>query len=138
MCVTNKNSSREKIIMILFDLACCLKQNGRYFWFPWMHFNEKKRFGNVMSCIFYDKNFTTKFYEFHYQICSKVEICWKSAGYTKKSWITLKLQVICWDIYNFSERLRYRLSNELQKILKLALCKKICEEQSLEGSRNCP
>jgi hypothetical protein len=45
------------------------------------------------------------------------------------SLITLKFQVICWDIYYFSERLWCRLSNRTQKFTKLALCKKICEEQ---------
>jgi hypothetical protein len=47
---------------------------------------------------------------------SKVEICWKSARYTRDSRISPKFQVICWDIYYFSERLRCRLSNEIQKI----------------------
>ncbi len=43
-------------------------------------------------------NFTAKF-------DSKVENCWKSAGCTGNSWITLKFQLICWDICNFSEML---------------------------------
>jgi hypothetical protein len=42
--------------------------NRRYLCSPWAEFNEKYIFGNVMSCTFYDKNFTTKFCEFHYQI----------------------------------------------------------------------
>ncbi len=29
-----------------------------------MNFDEKYLFGNVVSCTFHDKNFTTKFYEF--------------------------------------------------------------------------
>ncbi len=43
---------------------------------------------------------------------SKAEICWKSAEYIRNSRITLKLQVICWDIYIFSERLWCQLSNK--------------------------
>ncbi len=42
--------------------------NRRYLCSPLMDFNEKYIFGNVMSCLFYDKNFTIKFYEFHCQI----------------------------------------------------------------------
>ncbi len=42
--------------------------NRGYLWSPWADFDEKYLFGNVMSCTFYDKNFTTKFYELHCQI----------------------------------------------------------------------
>ncbi len=69
---------------------------------------------------------------------SKVEICWKSAGYTRNSRIIRKFQIICWDIYYFSERLWWRLSNKPQKSKKLAPCKKFCEEQNFEGSKDCP
>ncbi len=37
---------------------------------------------------------------------------WK--GKNEFSWITLKFQVICWDIYYFSERLWCRLPKKLQ------------------------
>ncbi len=67
-CEIDKNPPREKKYLILFDFACFLTQNGRYLWSPLMDFDEKYLFGNVMSCNFYDKNFTTKFYEFHCQI----------------------------------------------------------------------
>ncbi len=67
-CGIHKNPSREKRLLILFDFACFLAQNGRYLRSPWMDFDEWYLFGNVMSCTFYDKNFTTKFYEFHFQI----------------------------------------------------------------------
>ncbi len=47
--------------------------NRRYLWYPWMEFDEKYLFGNFMSCSYYDKNFTTKFYEVHCQIWLQ---CW--------------------------------------------------------------
>jgi hypothetical protein len=59
------------------------------------------------------KNFIVKF-------GSKAEICRKLEELIGISRITLKFQVIYWDIYYFSERLRCRLSkkhkitNELQ------------------------
>ncbi len=59
---------------------------------------------------------------------SKVEIFWESARYIRDSQITLLFQVICWDIYYFSERLWCRLSNMPQKITKLALCKKLIKD----------
>jgi hypothetical protein len=69
---------------------------------------------------------------------SKVEICWKSAGYIGNYWIIRKFQVVCWDIYYFSERLWCQLYNKPQKSKKLALCKNFCEEQNFEGSKDCP
>jgi hypothetical protein len=48
--------------------------------------------------------------------------------------ITLKFQLICWNIYYFSERLRCRLSNDHQKFNKSALCKKISGNFSFEGT----
>ncbi len=40
----NKNTSREKIIMNLFDFVRFLTQNVRYFWSLWIDFDEKKAF----------------------------------------------------------------------------------------------
>jgi hypothetical protein len=45
----DKNPSREKIITTLFEFTRFLTQNGRYFWFLWMDFDEKYLFGIVMS-----------------------------------------------------------------------------------------
>ncbi len=67
------------------------------------------------------QNFTNFIAKFGF----KVEICWKLARYIRDSRITLKFQVICWDIYYFSERLRCWLSKKPQKFTKLALCKKL-------------
>jgi hypothetical protein len=55
---------------------------------------------------------------------SKVEICWKLEEFRWISRITSKFQVICWHIYNFSERFWCRLFNKPQKFTKLAFCKK--------------
>ncbi len=45
------------------------------------------------------------------------------------SWITPKFQVICWDIYYFSERLRCRLSNKkTQNYQWITALKKKCAE----------
>jgi hypothetical protein len=105
-----------------------------------MDFDEKCFFGIVMS-------YTLSYKKLESKICpiSLLNLAPKlkfaenrSARYTRNSRITPKFQVICWDIYYFSERLRCRLFNELQKILKLALCKKVCEEQSFKRSRDCP
>jgi hypothetical protein len=48
---------------------------------------------------------------------------WKSKN--EFFWITPKFQVICWDIYYFSERLRCRLSKNLHTFKKFLLWKKI-------------
>jgi hypothetical protein len=52
----DKNPSKEKIIMILFDFTRFLTQNGKYLWFLWMHFDEKYLFGIVMSCTLSNEN----------------------------------------------------------------------------------
>jgi hypothetical protein len=56
----DKNPSREKIIMVLFDFTRFLTQNGRYLWFPWMDFDEKYLFGIVMSYTLSYKNLESK------------------------------------------------------------------------------
>ncbi len=73
---------------------------------------------------FSPQNFTNFIAKFGF----KIEICWKSARYIRDSRITLKFQVICWDIYYFSERLRCRQYNKPQKFTKLALCKKLVND----------
>jgi hypothetical protein len=45
----DKNPSREKIIMTLFDFTRFLTQNGTYLWFLWMDFDEEYLFGIVMG-----------------------------------------------------------------------------------------
>ncbi len=42
--------------------------NWRYLRVLWIDFDEKYLFGNVISCAFYNKNFTRKFHELHCQI----------------------------------------------------------------------
>ncbi len=69
---------------------------------------------------------------------SKVEISWKSARYTRNSRITLKLQVICWDICYFSERSRCRLSNKPHKFKKLSPCKKLVKKEVLKAVGTVP
>ncbi len=72
----------------------------RYLQFPWFDFDARKRFWNFISWRLYDLNFITKFLEFHCQIWLQ---SWNllKIGRVKMDfyWITLKFQVICWDIY---------------------------------------
>ncbi len=49
--------------MILFDFTRFLAQNGRYFWFLWMDFDEKYLFGIVMS-------YTLSFKKLENKICA--------------------------------------------------------------------
>jgi hypothetical protein len=56
----DKNPSREKIIMILFDFTRFLTQNGTYLWFPWMDFDEKYFFRIVISYTLSSKNLESK------------------------------------------------------------------------------
>jgi hypothetical protein len=69
---------------------------------------------------------------------SKVEICLKSAEYTRNSRIALKFQVICWDIYYFSERLWCQLSSKPHKFRKLSPCKKLVKKRFLKAVGTVP
>jgi hypothetical protein len=99
-CGIHKSPSREKKLLILFDFTRFLTQNGRYLLSPLMEFDEWYLFGNVMSCTFYDENFSTKFHEFHCQM-------WL------QSWNLLKIGRVYREFSNNSEVARYLLGHIL-------------------------
>jgi hypothetical protein len=120
------------------DWTGFLTFNWRYLRFPWMDFDEKYLFGNVISCTFYDKNFTRKFYKLNCQIWLQSWNLLKIGRVHRNSWITLKFRVICWDIYYFSERLRCQLSNKPHKFKKLSPCKKFVKKRVLKALGTVP
>jgi hypothetical protein len=95
------------------NLTRFLTQNWRYIQSPWMDFDEWWHFGNVISCTIYSKKFHYKIFR---SLLLNLALKWKLAEIWESladiSCITLKSQLICWDIYYFSERLRCRLSIE--------------------------
>ncbi len=71
------------------------------------------------------KIWTQNLINFIVKFGSKAEICWKlEVTPNGISRITLKFQVICWDIYYFSETLQCRLSNKHKTTNEIQLWKK--------------
>ncbi len=123
--------------MILFDFACFWhKMEDIISLHQWI-LMKNTVLETLWVALFMIKISPQNLWNFIAKFGSKVEICWISAGYTMNSRITLKFQVIFWDMYYFSERQRCRLPINPKSFMKQDFVKKICEEWSFKRSRDC-
>ncbi len=85
-------------------------------------FDARNRFRKVISCRKHDWNLDLKFPKFRAKVGPWSRNLLKKVGsLTTFSWITLKFNVFCWDMYYFSESLGCLLMDNYDELKNISL-----------------
>jgi hypothetical protein len=109
----NSISTRNKRLSSLF---------WRYLSHLLADFDARYRFRKVISCRLHDWNLDLRFAKFRVKVGPRSRNLLKKVGsVTTFSWITLKINVFCWDQYYFSESSGCKLTEKYEEFKNISL-----------------